>query len=1163
MKLGLRQLGRAGAVLLPFALAACQTLIPPTTPCGPDGCPATICDPKVLTKPTVHAAAHDLDHLEKHIDWHGSVVAKVPDVWGQARLTLYREQFEGEMIKDLDAFKVNLQGAIARQDQAFLLNATALSATLETPVRPYRFRVLPAGRYFRGLDATTGLPYPTKDKDGNDTNIVVLDRNETVVVKPEELGTSPPQLPATVGVVKNANDTTSLTDINFFVDRSGLQFKNQFISPTGEKLSLALEPERYLEQKKRYLDLLAQIRRTNEGDDTADSPGYSLQLMRIPVSVLPGKHTDVGHGAEITMTLTPVLGDDLLPNTFRSLIINDLVDQLGFPLTKFLGEDEARALLTEKNRWIVRNLPVFAAIAAATTPEALSGELVKVPLPILEDMRADLLVDEADLKKLLDDAIAARTKPSEKMVERAAVTDAAKAYIDKANAAKTRQAGLSRLANSIRANQLIERTTARLGGLKTPFSPGTRNRQAMPSSQFLEVYGAAFAFEVAFKANQALGKQIKDAGYVHLPDVQAFLKQELDAAHQMLAREVNRDLLDEFCTSQLVNWIRTRQGAELLEQRSVYRERLKERTDRRPSSTYGIGDLDKDPKFTTTAALGWALIVDSALLTDRFIADMKSTASCRGVVLPHCGEWLDYYRPCPSPEARQTFNDYVRCRWPIHVFALDPAIQEQNLADRLATRRELQLALSLAFSHGFMNFNQLTRYARRLEAEYETIDLNRTQIGFAHGSDTFGWRFYPRYQTPDTPGNLTVIARDLIAGGPNKNQLLRERRLEPGPRECVALVIMPSFVPAVTLDTTSNFFGLANPKHKVFDHTQAVKLGRTVQAIKTAGCGLTDAHCYRNGDAARLVKRAEQLEARLPLQTVTFPVPTEDTVGGFELFSNNTTDLSPELYGFYGAPGLSSDSATTLFLVGDHFSPLRTHVIVGNKGLVKPAEPQSKDTNPPVLAVKKVTLLSRQVMQVEVETGALPMKGGEVASIHVATPYGVSREVTIPLVGTKPAAATPATPTEGYTLLTTEMTVQYSAVVDGAPVGRFVPSAPVVADSALALKWQDNSGSVPEKVKIRFDFTFQGKPLSVTTHDLGGGADGVFSLTGANLQQVGKDLTDQIVKSFGSLPDSPNPLNESLTATTVKVIPSGGGHALQSVAAKPALKVTFKAVPPK
>ena len=60
--------------------------------------------------------------------------------------------------------------------------------------------------------------------------------------------------------------------------------------------TIALEPTVVEEQKARYLNALHELRRINEGDDTADSPGYSLNLVRLPVSILPGNRTDVGYG---------------------------------------------------------------------------------------------------------------------------------------------------------------------------------------------------------------------------------------------------------------------------------------------------------------------------------------------------------------------------------------------------------------------------------------------------------------------------------------------------------------------------------------------------------------------------------------------------------------------------------------------------------------------------------------------------------------------------------------------------------------------------------------------------------------------------------------------------------------------------------------------------
>ena len=85
------------------------------------------------------------------------------------------------------------------------------------------------------------------------------------------------------------------------------------------------------------------MRRINEGDDSADSPGYSLNLVRVPVSITPGGLTRKGHGAEITFLAEPILGDDLLPTTFRNLVLNDLVDLIAPPLTWAVNDPDCRS----------------------------------------------------------------------------------------------------------------------------------------------------------------------------------------------------------------------------------------------------------------------------------------------------------------------------------------------------------------------------------------------------------------------------------------------------------------------------------------------------------------------------------------------------------------------------------------------------------------------------------------------------------------------------------------------------------------------------------------------------------------------------------------------------------------------------------------------------
>jgi hypothetical protein len=105
----------------------------------------------------------------------------------------------------------------------------------------------------------------------------------------------------------------------------------------------------------------------------------------------------------------------------------------------------------------------------------------------------------------------------------------------------------------------------------------------------------------------------------------------------------------------------------------------------------------------------------------------------------------------------------------------------------------------------------MQRYTRRLELDMASVALNKTAVGFSHGSDTFGWRFYPRVQSPPTRGTLATLG-ETVRGGPTTDGDLMQRQLEPGQRECTAIIVMPSFVPWVTLDVRTNWFSLAHPK---------------------------------------------------------------------------------------------------------------------------------------------------------------------------------------------------------------------------------------------------------------------------------------------------------------------------------------------------------------
>lgn len=841
----------------------------------------------------VEQLAEEIDTLERHIDEFGSVVAKQPDVWGESRLTKHRREVEEQLAKKLCDFSVTLNAAISRSDQAFLASATSLSAAVS------------------GSTAVATQPQATES---------------STVTRIE-----PPAVGAPAGQVSGLDVIT----------RNGPQPAGHL--GFGEK-GVALEPTVMLDQMKRYLDHLNEIRRVNEGDDNADSPGYSLNLVRIPVSIFPGEKTRAGYGAEITMTITPEFGESFLRDTYRDLVINDVVDQLATPLFIALNDADTVGVLT--NLW-----------------QDASREILR--------KRRQAIVDTGS-----DDCIEIRVGE-----EIAAVV-----------------------------KNLSEEDRRKIDSLFRITRGGTSGRRAKlaVAPTFVE---DVFERQLAVLTQVALDaqKQVQpiDGNQYAFADVQRFLMAELQAAYDFLntpatveaakvAPEYGPDL-----------WGHCHGLATLVRQKRKFiedDEQFRFLRDQEPEAM-SQDHLDKARRRffcaveqfypratnTTTAALSWAIVVESALLNLELNDDIRRVQCQSECIIPDAPGDVQHVFYCPvhTDEARLAFEQYVRCRWPMHVFAVDPVTQDQNVADSFSRRREMQLALSLALASGKINANHFSRFARRIELDMETIALNRTAVGFSHGSDTFGWRFYPRVQSPDIPSHAKVVMRDLFIGGPSRDTDMKQWRIEPGMRECVAIVIMPSFLSDARIDVRGNWFSLKNPKKRQLDTSDAVELSESIQSMHMllSAC-VEDAHRYRDGEVGRLEQAVHQLDARLPLQTAHLQIPYENTLGGFELFDRGVTHLGPELLGYFGSPGIRvgvDGCQTTVFLVGDNFSVHDTQVIAGNKDVTKCAQ-----------------LLSRQVMKVSIPPDVHTIAndtchtGG--VDVRVATPYGVSGHLCIPVM---------------------------------------------------------------------------------------------------------------------------------------------------------------------
>jgi hypothetical protein len=134
--------------------------------------------------------------------------------------------------------------------------------------------------------------------------------------------------------------------------------------------------------------------------------------------------------------------------------------------------------------------------------------------------------------------------------------------------------------------------------------------------------------------------------------------------------------------------------------------------------------------------------------------------------------------------------------------------------------------------------------------------------------------------------------------------------------------------------------------------SQTLTLSRAVHSMRTTAQACSRCPGPHAADSLpQMMRMIDQLERKLPVQTLQAQIPHENTSGGFELFNAGISDLAPELLGWYGAPGVDPTTVTSLFLVGKGFSVHDTRVIAGGR---------------PV----RFRLLSREIIQVDIPSGA-------------------------------------------------------------------------------------------------------------------------------------------------------------------------------------------------
>jgi hypothetical protein len=819
---------------------------------------------------------------------------------------------------------------------------------------------------------------------------------------------SAPTPPASSQTTSISLSDAALKDLPDYEPAKLIELFKKQAQPTG---GIGVEPTEIERQRSTFIQVNQALRRRNLGPDNARAAGYCLYKFNVPVSVLPGRETTTGFMGIVTLRARLHVDEASLRYAFPKLVIADLVENLAVVIDKDWGT------------------PLKDDVAATVERTIQNWRELKKELE-----------EESQFKKSVEQ-VTARMDALERSLVNYAITGDADPVWDALRMAEIQFRDLKKTVGEAESPLLSAQSELNAKAIEVLSQPGAADQADQMRTVVLPVTvgnpAAVYQVRPVEHVRRLAQKHFVKARPGGL-ELRAFLFAYLG---QLMTAVESQELLG---TGQ--EWILA--SAREIEKGGNIGGLAPTGTAQFDSEYKAWTDLARGCFDPATAAASWLVAVQAGIV-DRNMKRILEELYREGELSPEDYELsqsdaIAFFFPDSAPaETLHLWQEIVEKTFPVHVFALDPEVEEQNVLDALSRRREIQLALAVSVAGGATNFKQRVALSRQLALDIEAIDLNRTMIAFNHDHDTFGWYFRPRVQAPPVEStNLGALARTLWSTGPTERYDMRNRQLEPGIRQGEVLIAMPSFVTRVDFEVTGNWERLARPGVTKRSYEEMLAQGGRIHQLKQKVCGASDAGCYRPGDHERLVSRVEQLEKMLGMQTYTVSVPYEYEVTGTDLFDTGDVHLRPVLHAFHGLEFLQAGGKEArLFLSGKNFHPTLTHVIIGG------AEADTV-ANPDV----EVEVVNRELLRVAIKdlNAALSADGRFV--VRVGTPAGLSGPLEIPMK----EVARPAAPPAGFALAGTPTWAAFATEGNW----NFEFADPPRLPAAVSIKYSDSSASL-------------------------------------------------------------------------------------------------------